>query len=180
MHAGLASHCLEQPFVLQRRKDSEEPKLLDRKLGMATRSNSIRVSPLFRWKTSTKLQTMRTSQLRNFRIQGYLDVQVLGRKLLDLDWHINARPIPFVYGDTVKVFALNKIEKNRTVPITVGENFKVRGEALCPLLAKCRPYMFLRYCPPTANNAFVICPSEQTRTASISTSNTLLLSITAR
>ena len=41
-------------------------------------------------------------------------------------------------------------------------------------------YIFLRYCPPTSNNAFVICPSEQTRTASISTSNTFLLSITAR
>ena len=26
-----------------------------------------------------------------------------------------------------------------------------------------------RYCPPTSNNAFVICPSEQQRTASIST-----------
>ena len=33
--------------------------------------------------------------------------------------------------------------------------------------------MLRRYCPPTSNNAFVICPSEQTRTASISTSNTL-------
>lgn len=33
-------------------------------------------------------------------------------------------------------------------------------------------YMLLRYCPPTSNNAFVICPSEQTRTTSTSTSNT--------
>ena len=40
-------------------------------------------------------------------------------------------------------------------------------------------YIFLRYCPPTSNSAFVICPSEQTRTASISTSNTFLFSITA-
>ena len=42
------------------------------------------------------------------------------------------------------------------------------------------PYMLRRYWPPTSNNAFVICPSEQTRTASISTSNTLPLSITVR
>ena len=42
-----------------------------------------------------------------------------------------------------------------------------------------RSYMLLRYCPPTSNNAPVICPSEQTRTASISTSNTFRLSITA-
>ena len=42
-----------------------------------------------------------------------------------------------------------------------------------------RAYMFRRYCPPTSNNELVICPSEQTRTASISTSNTFLLSITA-
>jgi hypothetical protein len=40
-------------------------------------------------------------------------------------------------------------------------------------------YMLRRYCPPTSNSAFVICPSEHTRTASISTSNTLRLSITA-
>jgi hypothetical protein len=40
-------------------------------------------------------------------------------------------------------------------------------------------YILRRYCPPTSNSALVICPSEQTRTASISTSNTFLLSITA-
>jgi hypothetical protein len=40
-------------------------------------------------------------------------------------------------------------------------------------------YMLRRYCPPTSNNASVICPSEQQRTASISTSNTLRFSITA-
>ena len=40
-------------------------------------------------------------------------------------------------------------------------------------------YMLRRYCPPTSNNALVICPNEHTRTASISTSNTFLLSITA-
>ncbi len=40
-------------------------------------------------------------------------------------------------------------------------------------------HMLRRYCPPTSNSAFVICPSEHTRTASISTSNTLRLSITA-
>ena len=39
-------------------------------------------------------------------------------------------------------------------------------------------YMFLRYCPPTSNSASVICPSEHTRTASTSTSNTLPLAIT--
>ena len=33
-------------------------------------------------------------------------------------------------------------------------------------------YILLRYCPPTSNNALVICPSEQHRTASTSTSNT--------
>jgi N-acetylglucosamine-6-sulfatase len=36
-----------------------------------------------------------------------------------------------------------------------------------------------RYWPPTSNRACVICPSEQTRTASISTSKTFLLSMTA-
>ena len=40
-------------------------------------------------------------------------------------------------------------------------------------------YMLRRYCPPTSNSAFVICPSEQPRTASISTANTLPFSITA-
>ena len=40
-------------------------------------------------------------------------------------------------------------------------------------------HMLRRYCPPTSNSAFVICPSEHTRTASISTSNTLALAITA-
>eukprot|EP01031_Cornospumella_fuschlensis_P047284 gene47284-57916_t len=39
--------------------------------------------------------------------------------------------------------------------------------------------MLRRYCPPTSNSALVICPSEQTRTASISTSNTLRISNTA-
>ena len=33
-------------------------------------------------------------------------------------------------------------------------------------------YMLRRYCPPTSNSALVICPSEQQRTASTSTSNT--------
>jgi len=32
-------------------------------------------------------------------------------------------------------------------------------------------HIFLRYCPPTSNNAVVICPSEQQRTASTSTAN---------
>ena len=39
--------------------------------------------------------------------------------------------------------------------------------------------MLRRYCPPTSNSAFVIWPSEQQRTASISTSKTLALAITA-
>ena len=40
-------------------------------------------------------------------------------------------------------------------------------------------HMLRRYCPPTSNKAFVICPREHTRTASINTSNTFLLSMTA-
>src|SRR5262245_28454137 len=40
-------------------------------------------------------------------------------------------------------------------------------------------YMLRRYCPPTSNNADVIWPSEQQRTAAISTANTLRSSITA-
>ena len=40
-------------------------------------------------------------------------------------------------------------------------------------------YMLRRYWPPTSNSACVICPSEQTRTASISTANTFSFSITA-
>ena len=40
-------------------------------------------------------------------------------------------------------------------------------------------YMLRRYCPPTSNSEFVICPSEQHRTARINTSNTLSLAITA-
>ena len=39
--------------------------------------------------------------------------------------------------------------------------------------------MLRRYCPPTSNSASVIWPSEQQRTASISTSKTLSLAITA-
>ena len=39
--------------------------------------------------------------------------------------------------------------------------------------------MLRRYWPPTSNSAVVICPSEQTRTACISTSKTLALAITA-
>ena len=35
------------------------------------------------------------------------------------------------------------------------------------------PHIDLRYLPPTSNSACVICPSEHTRTASTSTSNTL-------
>ena len=41
------------------------------------------------------------------------------------------------------------------------------------------PHMLRRYWPPTSNSAFVICPSEHTRTACISTSKTLALAITA-
>ena len=41
------------------------------------------------------------------------------------------------------------------------------------------PYMLRRYCPPTSNRAWVMCPSEHVRTASISTANTLRFSITA-
>src|SRR6185312_14718302 len=40
-------------------------------------------------------------------------------------------------------------------------------------------HMFLRYRPPTSKSARVIWPSEQTRTASISTSNTFASRITA-
>src|SRR5437867_7650588 len=40
-------------------------------------------------------------------------------------------------------------------------------------------YMLRRYWPPTSNRAWVICPSEQTRTASISTAKTFSLRITA-
>ena len=47
------------------------------------------------------------------------------------------------------------------------------------LFLSLRAHILRRYCPPTSNSAFVICPSEQTRTASISTSNTLRFSITA-
>lgn len=42
-----------------------------------------------------------------------------------------------------------------------------------------RRHMLRRYCPPTSNSAFVICPRLHTRTASISTANTLPLSMTA-
>ena len=39
-------------------------------------------------------------------------------------------------------------------------------------------YMLRRYCPPTSNSAWVICPSEHTRTVFTSSANTLPLSIT--
>ena len=55
----------------------------------------------------------------------------------------------------------------------------IRSPATVSASGRKRTYIFRRYCPPTSNSAFVICPSEQTRTASISTSNTLRLSITA-
>src|SRR5712692_6599250 len=50
------------------------------------------------------------------------------------------------------------------------ENQNNRRPRLC--------YMLLRYCPPTSNNASVIWPSEQERTAFTSSANTLPLSIT--
>src|SRR5438552_5688055 len=40
-------------------------------------------------------------------------------------------------------------------------------------------YMLRRYWPPTSKRAWVICPSEQTRTASISTANTFSFRMTA-
>ena len=43
---------------------------------------------------------------------------------------------------------------------------------LTPPDATAHAYILLRYCPPTSNSALVICPSEQQRTASTSTSNT--------
>src|SRR6185503_11575999 len=45
--------------------------------------------------------------------------------------------------------------------------------------ARRRNYMDRRYCPPTSNSACVICPSEHTRTASISTAKTFPSWITA-
>jgi hypothetical protein len=44
---------------------------------------------------------------------------------------------------------------------------------------RCADHILRRYCPPTSKRAWVIWPSEQQRTASISTSNTLPFSITA-
>src|SRR5512147_2852873 len=40
------------------------------------------------------------------------------------------------------------------------------------------PYMLRRYCPPTSNSAFVIWPSEHTRTVFTSSANTLPSSTT--
>lgn len=40
-------------------------------------------------------------------------------------------------------------------------------------------YILRLYCPPTSNNAVVICPSEQTRAASMSLANTFSLLIAA-
>jgi hypothetical protein len=52
--------------------------------------------------------------------------------------------------------------------------------AVCALSGRARHHMLRRYCPPTSNSALVIWPRLHTRTASISTSNTLRLSITER
>jgi len=59
------------------------------------------------------------------------------------------------------------------------ETFAGNTQAWITPLRAIGGYMLRRYCPPTSNSAFVICPSEQQRTASISTSNTLRLSMTA-
>jgi hypothetical protein len=41
-------------------------------------------------------------------------------------------------------------------------------------------YILLRYSPPTSNSAFVICPSEHTRTVFTNSAKTLPFSITVR
>ena len=69
-------------------------------------------------------------------------------------------------------------------PLPQGERGNCRGEGALRRRGELQSggtprYMLRRYCPPTSNSACVICPSEHTRTASISTSNTFLLSITA-
>src|SRR6185503_9487513 len=53
------------------------------------------------------------------------------------------------------------------------------GDSPSLVTAILRRYMLRRYCPPTSNSACVICPSEHTRTASISTANTFSSLITA-
>lgn len=67
---------------------------------------------------------------------------------------------------------------NGCYPRGVSAIARFSGAALKTAIGRVRRYMLLRYCPPTSNNAFVICPSEHTRTASISTANTFPLLIT--
>jgi hypothetical protein len=56
----------------------------------------------------------------------------------------------------------------------VADIARGRGEASAKI-----GYIERRYCPPTSNSAWVIWPSEHTRTASISTANTFSSAITA-
>ena len=75
--------------------------------------------------------------------------------------------------DAVKIAVANRHQKGR---LSMAKKLGV-GVQLSSMTAV--NHIFRRYCPPTSNSALVICPSEQTRTASISISNTLALSITA-
>ena len=70
-------------------------------------------------------------------------------------------------NDEKNVHALNVAQRRK--------QSKSAGLSPCFGFANHEIYMFLRYWPPTSNKALVIWPNEQTRTASISTSNTLWL-----
>ena len=70
-------------------------------------------------------------------------------------------------------FAANNLPGALSV-IAIGEN-----NSLFKTHRKKRNYIFLLYCPPTSNNAFVIWPNEAYLQASINFSNMLLLFIAA-
>lgn len=65
--------------------------------------------------------------------------------------------------------------------VRFGMKGAAKGEALTDGRAfdRFESHMFRRYWPPTSNKVSLIWPSEQTRTASISTSKTFSLRITA-
>src|SRR3990167_8808023 len=75
-------------------------------------------------------------------------------------------------GIDVKQVQVNRVQGFNLLRTEQAHNTQA---LVCPA----RFHIFLLYCPPTSNKAFVIWPREQQRTASISTSNTFLLSITA-
>lgn len=56
------------------------------------------------------------------------------------------------------------------IPVKSGKMISIKHNVCYKKSKNLAHYIFLLYCPPTSNNAAVICPSEQTLQASIKAS----------